>query len=186
MLSSSLIQFMHHFFIKKSLDKALNYRQHMPSSYKIIEVQCRLNYLQSYRKDVNTSVDGHEIGLFYRLMRQAEELMESEKGINEQGIGCNQQQQVVSKSLTSGTVIMDSNQQSVNIYLQQADKEYEISKAHQHEYGACFQDVDWMQIKLNITYEQHHGMRDQHKNNTTHYQKLIQRTQILLDSIEWL
>ncbi|KAA6361849.1 MAG: hypothetical protein EZS28_042623, partial [Streblomastix strix] len=43
-------------------------------------------------------------------MRQAEEWMESEKGINEQGIGGNQQQQVVSKSQTSGTAMMDSKQ----------------------------------------------------------------------------
>ncbi|KAA6381671.1 MAG: hypothetical protein EZS28_022803, partial [Streblomastix strix] len=66
----------------------------------------------------------------YRLMRQAEEQMETGKAINQQGIGGNQQQQVVSKSQTSGTSMMDSKQHTVNIQLQQADKEYEISKAH--------------------------------------------------------
>ncbi|KAA6394287.1 MAG: hypothetical protein EZS28_010183, partial [Streblomastix strix] len=66
----------------------------------------------------------------YRLMRQAEEQMESGKGINQQGIGGNQQQQVASKSQNAGSNMMDSKQHTINIQLQQAEKQYEIAKAH--------------------------------------------------------
>ncbi|KAA6381418.1 MAG: hypothetical protein EZS28_023055 [Streblomastix strix] len=128
MLSSSQTHFMHHFFAKMNLDKALNYTQHMPSSYKIIDVQCSLNYLHTYKKHVNTSLDGHPIGLFYRLMKQAEESMESGKMAEQLGTGG--QQQVVSKSQNAGSAMTDSQQHSINIQIQQADIQYEISKAH--------------------------------------------------------
>ncbi|KAA6322346.1 MAG: hypothetical protein EZS28_054445 [Streblomastix strix] len=62
-----------------------------------------------------------------KLMRQAEESIKSGKGINEQGIGGNQ---LVTKSANDGSAMMDSKQHSINIQVQQADKQYEILKAH--------------------------------------------------------
>ncbi|KAA6361513.1 MAG: hypothetical protein EZS28_042960 [Streblomastix strix] len=125
MFQSSEIQFMHHFFVKKSFDGALNYTQHMHSSYKIIYLHCNLNYLHTYRKYVNIILDGHHYGLFYRLMRQGEESMKPVK-IDEQLRTWSNQ--LVSKSANDGSVMMDSKQHSINIQLQQADKQYEILK----------------------------------------------------------
>ncbi|KAA6379858.1 MAG: hypothetical protein EZS28_024613 [Streblomastix strix] len=125
MFQSSLNLFMHHFFEKKSFDRALNYTQHMHSSYNIKDLQCNINYLHTYRKHVIIILDEHHYGLLYRLMKQAEESMKSGK-IDEQLRTWSNQ--LVSKSANDGSVMIDSKQYSINIQLQQADKQYEILK----------------------------------------------------------
>ncbi|KAA6400782.1 MAG: hypothetical protein EZS28_003686, partial [Streblomastix strix] len=64
----------------------------------------------------------------YRLMRQAEESMESGKGINQKQNGISESGGNKSSAFNSG--IIDSKQRSINFQLQQAFKQYEISKAH--------------------------------------------------------
>ncbi|KAA6378554.1 MAG: hypothetical protein EZS28_025918 [Streblomastix strix] len=152
MFQSSLNHFMHHFFVKKSFNRALNNTQHMHSSYKIIYLQCNLNYLHTYRKHVNVILDGHHYGLFYRLMKYAEESMKSGK-IDEQIR--TQSNQLVSKSANDGSIMMDSKQHSINIQLQQADKQYEISKVHLTGFWSLLTrgsvDVDKVEHHIRIT-----------------------------------
>ncbi|KAA6371272.1 MAG: hypothetical protein EZS28_033201 [Streblomastix strix] len=76
---------------------------------------------------MNIILDGHHYGLFYRLMRLAEESMKSGK-IDEQLRTWSNQ--LVSKSANDGSVMIDSKQHYFNIQLQQADKQYEILKVH--------------------------------------------------------
>ncbi|KAA6361869.1 MAG: hypothetical protein EZS28_042604, partial [Streblomastix strix] len=64
----------------------------------------------------------------YRLMRQAEESMESGKITNQKQNGISESGGNKSSALNSG--IIDSKQRSINFQLQQANKQYEISKAH--------------------------------------------------------
>ncbi|KAA6363605.1 MAG: hypothetical protein EZS28_040868 [Streblomastix strix] len=130
MFQSSLNHFMHHFFVKKSFDVMLNCTQHMHSSYKIIDLQCNLNYLHTYRKHVNIILDGHHYVLFYKLMRQAEESMKQGK-IDEQLRTWSNQ--LVSKSANDGSVMMDPKQHSINIQLQKADNSsVDVDKVEHH------------------------------------------------------
>ncbi|KAA6384010.1 MAG: hypothetical protein EZS28_020464 [Streblomastix strix] len=185
MFQSSLNHFMHHFFVKKSFDRALNYTQHMHSSYKIIYLQCNLNYLHTYRKYVNIILDGHHYGLFYRLMRQAEELMKSGK-IDEQLRTWSNQ--LVSKSANDGSVMMDSKQHSINIQLQQADQQYEISKVDLTRFWSLLTrrsvDVDNVEHHIRIasqnarlTYEQYNTLliADSENPNTVRQYSMLMR-----------
>ncbi|KAA6390871.1 MAG: hypothetical protein EZS28_013603 [Streblomastix strix] len=95
--------------------------------YDVLKFTESLNasFLRKEKKHVNIILVGHHYRLFYRLMRQAEESMKSGK-IDEQLRIWNNQ--LVSRSANDGSVMMNSKQHPINIQLQQADKQYEISK----------------------------------------------------------
>ncbi|KAA6370447.1 MAG: hypothetical protein EZS28_034025 [Streblomastix strix] len=109
------------------------------------------SFFRKEEKHLNIILDGHHYGLFYRLMRLAEESMKSGKIDEQLRIWSNQ---LVSKSANDGSVMMDSKQHSINILLQQADKQYEILKAHLIRFWILLKkhsvDIDKVQHHIRI------------------------------------